>query len=207
MIKYADRIYDYDIELINDSTVRKTARCSQEDTFLFMGNLLHHFINNPDPLVVPIYNTKVISSDQSNYNYSYTYDMMRLGVISKTEKDIINEIGFLWDYHKKEAYNNIYNSKQVDFLLENQKVYPKLFAFLKQVVEQNRYHDLHGGNIMLDLNEDYRLIDLEGFTNSPIDNNWITKYDLKQLGWAGTRFAGSHRVCPANNKEVDSSVG
>jgi hypothetical protein len=51
-------------------------------------------------------------------------------------------------------------------------------TFLEKVISLDRYHDLHGENVMMDNDGDFRLIDIDGFNNPPLslpENNWITR--------------------------------
>jgi hypothetical protein len=66
-------------------------------------------------------------------------------------------------------------SLSVDEAHEN---YPQLMEFLDKVTTLGRYHDLHSGNVMRTPDADYCLIDLEGFTQTPINipaNDWIIR--------------------------------
>jgi hypothetical protein len=58
------------------------------------------------------------------------------------------------------------------------KEYPDLAAFMDEVLRQGRYRDVHSGNFLKDEDGSYKIIDLEGFINTPLsrgDNDWITR--------------------------------
>jgi len=135
-----------------------------------MQVLVKHFINHPDPLVVPVSRFEIIENTQ--YNHRYSYDMEFLGMLSKEEKLFIDRVGDLHDQFGADALNQDYD------LYPERHSLPRLFSYLKEVIALNRYHDLHAGNIMIDLDENYRIIDLEGFYYFSLynsSNNWITR--------------------------------
>jgi hypothetical protein len=172
MIRYATRTPPgKPVILLNDTTIRKTTRGVLDRTFEFMNALIKHFIHNPDPLVVPIYSYKVLLIKRDNN--SYQYDMMRLGLLPKEERALVDDAGDLADKYGK----GFWSKANKDFYLKFQQN-SKLASFLETISSQGRYHDLHSGNIMMDMDGDYRLVDLEGFTNNPLeafDNDWITR--------------------------------
>jgi hypothetical protein len=172
MIHYATRLPPgKPVQVLNDTTIRKTTNFVLDRTFQFMDAVIKHFIHNPDPLVVPIYSYRVLSNKKDNN--SYQYDMMRLGLLSKEERVLVDLASVYAD-----RYSIGYWSKAgKDFYLKFQQ-HSKLAAFLEVVSSQGRYHDLHCGNVMMDMDGDYRLIDIEGFCNNPLelnDNDWITR--------------------------------
>lgn len=172
MIHYATRLPPgKPVILLNDTTIRKTTQFVLDRTFQFMDAVIKHFIRNPDPLVVPIYNYRVLSNKRDNN--SYQYDMMRLGLLSKEERSLVDDASDLADKYGK----GFWSEANEDFYLKFQQHY-KLASFLETISIQGRYHDLHSGNVMMDMDGDYRLVDLEGFTNNPLealDNDWITR--------------------------------
>lgn len=172
MIRYASRLPPgRGCQILEDNqTVRKTVQCSEEYTLLFMEALVNHFIRQPDPLVVPVYRFEVL--EKSRYKYCYSYDMQLLGMLSEEEKQFVDRVGDLYDKHGADALSIPYE------LYPEKRSLPQFFSYLKQVVELDRYHDLHSGNIMIDLDENYRIIDLEGFhyyTLNNSANDWITR--------------------------------
>jgi hypothetical protein len=157
MIHYALNV-PYPCELIDQFTVRKSVMAHSEEAVSFMQALCKHLMDHPDPLVVPVYGFQRLSK------LYYSYDMMRLGPISKDDRQVIN------------ALSNIYVRNRQSYL-DNQSD-TKLIVFLRQVIAQKRYWDLHGSNVMQDDEMSFRLVDLEGMENLPLDqpeNDWITR--------------------------------
>jgi len=169
-MNYSDRFH-YGITVLDDGvTVRKTANVSRDVTYIFIETLINHFIRNPDPLVVPVYNFEFIS--HKGGMYSYSYDMMRLSMLSITEKKLIDRIGDLYDSHVAKACFLKYEE------YPGADEYPELFRFLTEVTTGGKYWDIHSGNIMMDPDGNYRLIDLEGFLKTPLElevNDWISR--------------------------------
>ena len=172
MIKYANRLPPgKDVILLDDGeTIRKTARCNEEKTIIFMENLVKHFIDYPDPTVVPVYRFETIK--RTRHEYIYSYDMMRLGILSEKERDLIDLVGDLHDSHGPDAcvLDHVIYPERIEF--------PELFSFLKFITQQQRYWDIHSGNILMDPDGNYRLVDLEGFLRTPLEldcNNWISR--------------------------------
>jgi hypothetical protein len=167
VIKYATRFPPgKDITLLDNGNVRKIARFNEDKTSIFMEALIKHFIRNPDPLVVPVYNYIVIDS------HSYSYEMERLGILSKEDKYFIDKIGSVMDIYGRDAWfeaqHNIIN------WIDNKN----LIQFAKTIIENYKYYDFHSGNVMMDTEFNYRLVDLEGFINTPLElyaNDWITR--------------------------------
>lgn len=173
MIRYANRLPPGCKLLEDGKTVRKTALCSEQHTLEFMEVLVNHFIRYPDPLVVPVFHFEVLANSRNNQ--SYFYDMQRLGMLSLQEKDLVDRIGDLTDKHGPDAMSIPWLPLE---LYPERHSQPELFSYLQQVVRLNRYHDLHSGNVMIDEQESYRLIDLEGFSMYSLDhsaNDWITR--------------------------------
>lgn len=178
MIRYATRLPPgKGVELVNDSTVRKIEYCSMDKSLEFMEALIKHFIRHPDPLVVPVYSYQLLSSKRNDYAYSY--EMMRLGLLSQEERDFIDHVGDLVDRRGVDTFDTPSPTEAYGTsLVQGEREFPFLFRFLKEVVNQNRYFDIHSGNILMDMDGDYRLIDLEGFMKTPLslrENNWITR--------------------------------
>jgi len=152
--------YDFGIEVISDRVVRKHAMASNKEMFDIIQAICLHFINHPNKLVVPTYSFKAGSIAGSKYNaHSYHYDMMRMAPLSH------DEMMFLSSY--RHAANNT---------VDNYNHYRKLADFLDKVMSEGRYRDLHDMNVMKDEDDNFRLIDLEGFYLSPLnraENNWL----------------------------------
>ena len=167
MLNYNNNL-PYGLEIIDDCVVRKTAQLSSKDGYDFLKQLVTKQIRNPDPSIVPVYKFRNIGFNRGTYRYQY--DMLRMGMISREEKDIINRAAYEW----KNKFN-IANSDH-PVLGEARKTYPKLMLFLEEQTYLGRYWDLHSGNIMLDEDLNYRFIDLEGFIKYPLldrKNDWI----------------------------------
>lgn len=176
MINRYNTILPEHITLINDKTVRKTAFTSREDTYFYYKAIINHFINNPDPLVVNVANYQAYGK-QSNGAYEYSYDMMRMCMLDQNEKNIIAQ--YFFDYNGKEMFAE---SISLDQQIIDKKYYSELLKFLKQIYIDNRYNDLHYGNIMKNEIGDYCLVDLEGFNKynydmNHLDNAWIKVQD------------------------------
>lgn len=164
MIKYDEDLLANNIELINDVTIKKTVLYPSEKSLAFMKAIVEHFIKYPDPMVVPLYSFEV-------YKNTYSYTMMRLGILSEKEKELIDFVGDMQDSYGAGA---CLQNKPYPYSEE----YPKLFEFLKTVTLQHRYWDIQSGNILMDPIGNYRLIDIEGFLNTPLNqssNDWISR--------------------------------
>jgi hypothetical protein len=187
MIHYNNYKLPPGLEYVGDGfTVRKTSLCTGDQALRFMEGLCKHLIAHPDPTIVPVYSFEYIG-DGANNTYKYQYDMMRLGSISETEEQIIWQVGDAWRSGLKYGIINPVeqflpdkaSSFKAPITVEQAwEQYPELMKFLDGVVKLNRYHDLHGENVMLDNDAQYRLVDLEGFKNPPLslsENDWITR--------------------------------
>ena len=140
------------VELEDDSCrVRKTGYASMLETLVFMKTLCNYLIKNPDPTIVPVYAFEDYGW-QSSGSYMYTYDMERMYSLSRSEKDIINR---LLDYN---------------VLCDATNSHPELISFIKTIIQLKRYTDINSGNIMLDAEGQYRLIDLESFFHAPLNH-------------------------------------
>lgn len=177
MLKYATRLPPgKPVRLLSNGLIRKTCKGWGISTLEFMEALVNHFIINPDPLVVPVSNFRKYT------NYSYSYDMMRCGLLSSEEKYFIDEVSELHDKYKSDSFNDeIISSIDGQFY---KKKFPELYNFLSIIVKQDRYFDIHSGNILLNEDHNYCLIDLEGFLRTPLQwhkNDWITKSQSNML--------------------------
>ncbi|CAB4196729.1 hypothetical protein UFOVP1290_249 [uncultured Caudovirales phage] len=174
MIKYATRLPPgKGVKILNDTTIRKNGLCSEIKTLNCITALANHFISKPDPLVVPIYNFEII--DAVKNPYKYRYDMRRLGILNSIERDIVDIAGNLADRYDSDALHHMQDS---DDYKKYGYEYAELFSFLKEVLKLNRYYDLHSGNVMIDLEDNYRLVDIEGFIRTPLElrcNDWIIR--------------------------------
>lgn len=173
MIKYANNL-PYGLTIINDHTVRKTVGASFYETVEFMRILVNHLIRYPDPMVVPVSN--FVELGYNNGYYHYSYDMARLGLLSESEKILIDGVTHQL-YRHGVQYADPFECPN-PILKESLSAHPTLAGFMKECLKQNRYHDLHSGNVMIDLEENYLLIDLEGFIRDRLsheNNQWITQ--------------------------------
>lgn len=154
------------IDFLDNNIVRKTSVCDSLYSMEFMTALLNHFINSPHSMIVPISNFKKVKK------LMYTYDMIKLNPLTPEEDSLIDLVGEMeFDYGRRACH-----------LLEMKhpgvrEVYPVLFPFLETIIAENKYWDIHSGNIMK-LDNNYYIIDLEGFANEPLNdesNNWIIR--------------------------------
>lgn len=148
----------------NQSRVRKTAYTGLKCHLLFMKALCKRLIDNPDPLIVEVYSFKELPNAFGNYKYQY--DMKAMGMLSEAEKRVVNMVS---------KYCEPGDAMPTDLADINLawKKHPAIMTFLQKVLFQNRYFDIHDGNIMIDENEEYKLVDLEGFIGSSQDNKWV----------------------------------
>ena len=146
--KYAPVVYENHlpnfIKVINKDTIRKVyAAYSIEGDFIEM--VCCYLIENPHPLIVPIY--KFEGNFEDNWCH-YSYDMKLLTPISEEEACIVN--------NARNDTNNFGISALSRFTNR------RLVTFLQKVLVDGIYWDLHGGNVMKDQDGNYLLIDLEG---------------------------------------------
>lgn len=181
MVHYNNYKLPDGLEYVGDGwTIRKTATCKGNETFKFISTLCRHLIAHPDPMVVPIYSFEYLGAYGDN-THKYQYDMRRLGDLCKEEIQAVWQVGEAWRAESPDPAR-IFVPKEVmkDYITTDQAwaKYPKLMNFLQEVVKLDRYHDLHGENVMMDEEENYRLVDVEGFLNNPLSNpsnTWITR--------------------------------
>jgi hypothetical protein len=157
------------IDYIGNTVVRKTSICEDPYSMEFMEALINRFIMSHHDLVVPVFNYVKIKK------LVYTYDMSRLNSLSKEEEKLVDLISDI------EIKTNKPYDKIIPYLDDRHPIardkFPGLVSFIETVYLENRYHDIHGGNVMIDHLGNYKLIDLEGFNSPPlsdIDNLWIT---------------------------------
>lgn len=178
MLKYDENVESrYGIKLTNDQVVRKEYAFGDRESFELIRRLCNHFINNPDPMVVPVLSFEVLEETTTNEKerwgtFKYAYEMKRLFMLTSDEKTIIETcIRRFWSSRDLKTDPDV---KMEMARKENLK----LVEFMDAVLRQGRYSDLHSGNFLKDENEDYKIIDLEGFMKYPADgavNDWITK--------------------------------
>lgn len=147
MMKYATRLPPgKPVVLLENNLIRKSEYYSMEDSFLFVEALVKRQIKNPDPLIVPVYNYNVFSDPW--HKYAIFYDMMRCGLLDKEERAMVDEVGCMWDDHGHLLWDHFEAGtckRNSDKLHSAVKKLPALADFLKTVVRQNRYSDLHSG--------------------------------------------------------------
>lgn len=163
MITYDNLNGRFGLTLVNETRVRKNARVNTLEDARAIEALCKHFMDTKDPMVVEIYSFQHLKplpdKAPSAYTYSgygYFYEMKRLAKLSEDEKNLIEHMAYL---------NRSKAMLDRDKNLHHDKDYPKLFDFMLEVLQQNRYHDLHSGNFLKDEFGDYKLIDIEGFFN------------------------------------------
>lgn len=157
---YLKEKYSFGIEVTSDRVVRKHAMASTKEMFDIIQAICLHFLRHPNRLVVPIYAFEATCIPSSKYAaHAYHYDMMRMGSLTNDEKLFFGS----YRYHA---------NKEVD----GYKNHTKLASFLDEVLAEGTYRDLHDMNVMKDEDDNYRLIDLEGFYLSPLEreeNDWL----------------------------------
>jgi hypothetical protein len=171
MLRYPN--LPHGLSYIDDTwNVRKKGTVSGLDALIFIKRLCLHFMLKPDPMVVPIMDFQDLGFSTATGCYHYTYDMVGMGAISGEEKlliEVAKESFFKFQEFPSES--------KTERMIFGCKFYPKLMSFLEKVLTDGRYSDMHSGNIMLDEDYNYRLIDLEGFFRYPLNDpkhDWIT---------------------------------
>lgn len=180
MITYSNYKLPPGLEYVGDGfTIRKTSHCSGKKAFEFMQALCLHLMAHPDSMIVPVSDFQFLGRN-ADHDFVYSYDMQRLGVISEEEENLIWQVGDGWRSRIADPIHQFISkplsTKEVISLERAWQEYPKLMNFLGEIIKQDRYHDLHGENILLDDDANYRIIDLEGFLNSPLslpENAWL----------------------------------
>lgn len=165
MIRYATRLPPgKPVELLDNGNVRKTGTALNDIYMGLITTLLDKVIKEKPIHVVPVLAYKVLDSRH------YQYEMQRCGLLTPSERELINTVGNLHDRHgilacEQDMFDLHFYSKQ----------HPKLFEFLKMIVMDDKYWDIHSGNILMNEDREYCLIDLEGFIKAPIElhNDWI----------------------------------
>jgi hypothetical protein len=150
--------------------VRKLCTTSTHEAWTFMGRLLRYLKAHPDPMIVPILDFQ--EGGYANGAYRYQYDMVGMGMLSSTEKRIIETTRVEWHIYKR-----LPSQSYTEIAMFGRREYPQLMQFLEQVCQQDRYGDLHEGNVMVDHDYSYRLVDVEGFLHYPLNHprhDWIT---------------------------------
>lgn len=160
----------YFIKMVGDNVVRKTAQASMPETIQFMEKICNFLIAHPVPTIVPVYDFQY-HGRQEDGNHHYTYDMEKMCRLSGDEKKIINTVADDWATHSNRPSECL-----LEWAVRGRADHPDLMDFLEFVIRDGNYSDLHSGNIMLDSDGRYRLIDLEGFYHTPLShhkNRWF----------------------------------
>lgn len=180
MIRFATRLPpSHNVTALDNGNIRKTEWYCREEQFKFIVALLEHLIQRPDPLVVPVYSYSILEPGPRDFTVSY--EMMHCGILEKEERDFVDAVGEAWDVHQAKVFEKLDAGAcgvYQDELRSGCQKLPELAKFLKQVVEEGRYLDLHSGNVMRNQDAEYVLIDLEGFVRTPLEapyNNWIVR--------------------------------
>lgn len=181
MIKYNSNLPENrGLELIDDFTVRKTAHLGTKGALDVIEAIVKFYEANPDPLVVKVNNFQYYGIRHKNL-YQYSYDMDRLGPLDNDEESLLT-IGFDASWHGIDPFDKSnfiyfdhvgYKKENVPKLLEDNK---KLISFIRKVIDQNRYQDRHSGNVMRNSDNEFVLLDLEGFMleyNSLSNYQWL----------------------------------
>jgi hypothetical protein len=156
----------HNIEYLDDNTrVRKTGYASKHETVLGMQVICNDLIKKPDPTVVPVYAFDDCGRQTSGI-YKYTYDMQTLRNITSYEKKIIRVAAD--DFLERGIFPSESHSETI---VCARKSYLTLIEFLEKVMQLNRYDDINDGNIMMDYDGNYRLIDLESFLHFRLERN------------------------------------
>lgn len=177
MIKYDDNVESrYGIKLLDDKTIKKHAQLGTKEQYDIMQAILLHFMEHPDPMVVPVYGYELVQGPPADAaptyaTHVYTYTMKRLAMLNEEEKNLIH-------YHSTIYYHglNYLHTKEQDEYMAAAKLYPELQKFMDKVREMGRYTDIHDNNFLKDEDENYKIIDLEGFIRTPWDrseNDWL----------------------------------
>lgn len=180
MIRYATRLPpSHNVTALDNGLIRKTEWYCRQSQFDFIVALLDHVTKHFEPLIVPVYEYRILESGPKDFTVSY--DMMHCGILEKDERDLVDAVGEAWDVHHGKVFEKLDAGAcgvYQDELWSRCSKLPELTKFLRQVVTEGRYLDLHSGNVMRSQDAEYVLIDLEGFVRTPLDapfNNWITR--------------------------------
>lgn len=171
MFKYDENLETrWGLKIISDRIVRKEAAFSRPESLAWLQKLVNHLIANPDSMVVPVFKFEVLeerAQTPSNWGvYKYAYEMMRLPMLDRYEKDAISSI-----LRSRYAINS---DNEPPDVVRSRREYPELFKFMVRVLKDGHYTDLHNQNFLKDEEGNYRIIDLEGFSRYPGVGDWRT---------------------------------
>jgi hypothetical protein len=161
----------YGLEYVDRHTIRKTATLSRLENVKFLEILCNHLILHPDPEIVPVFDFKYIGPKYGSYEYSY--DMRALMTLSPSEKRLVNRADSQYD-----RYGILPSQSDDEVIVKGWSEWLPLMQFIEKWMVLKRHRDIHDGNIMIDEEDNYLLVDLEGFIHSPLEdpvNSWITR--------------------------------
>lgn len=161
----------YGLKYIAPNIIRKEAILGSETNLRFMEALCTHLINHPDPMVVPVYDFQIGHCRGGEYHYYY--DMQTLLSLYPEEKRLVNWCDDAYDKDKILPSQN-----PEERIAQGWSEWPPLMQFIDKWIALRRHQDIHDGNIMIDENDCYKLVDLEGFIHHPWDdpiNDWISR--------------------------------
>lgn len=163
MFKYDENIEQrMGITLVSDSVVRKEYSYGSRNAFEWIQKLCNHLIANPDPMVVPVYKFEVLEihdkPDSRWGTYRYAYEMKRLFMLNREEKELISTLV------QTNGYNPVERDHPHEKIKRGWQEIPDLMNFMNQVFADKQYNDIHNQNFLKDENGEYKIIDLEGFS-------------------------------------------
>ncbi len=162
------------ITLVDDKTVMKTDRCSNLVELNLIEDIIKFFEDGHDDSVVSAH------SFQNLGNNKYSYKMDLLFPLEDEEESFIDHVTEEMSHKGINIFSNdILKSYQYDILIKYMQKHTALTAFLKRVLMEGRYLDLHAGNVMKNSNGDFKLIDIESFVyvgfGKPTAYEWLSK--------------------------------
>jgi hypothetical protein len=172
MITFDKYLYG-NLKLVDERVVRKTASAYSDSRRIDIAKLVEWSGTKDNTIAVKAFNFQELTSYGGLYKYSY--DMMRLGKLDGRQRFIVKFISdWIVDYHmdpfNPNSLSEIYRS-QVESAWRTHK---DLMFFLLSVVKEGRYKDLHEGNVMIHPEtEEFKVIDLEGFTQGNPNLDWL----------------------------------
>jgi hypothetical protein len=157
-------------------TIRKTASAGSDKRRNDIAKLVEWSGSKDNTIAVKACNFKILDTFGGLYHYSY--DMMRLGKLSSTERFTVKYISdWIYEYEIDPFRPETLTDSQRQQIESSWTNHRDLMFFLLSIVKDDRYRDLHEGNIMIHPEtEEFRLIDLEGFTNGNPNLNWLTDH-------------------------------
>lgn len=143
------------ITKLPDNKIKKEVYCltpyfngkSLKSRILSFSKFLNFLRENPHPGLVTIYDVSVNISE----NY-YSYTMEELKELNKREEHLADDF---YKYHNGDFSKN--EERKYCSLIKN---HYKLYSFLEK--NSGLYDDIHGGNIGISKDGNYKFMDLEG---------------------------------------------